>query len=537
MTSKVLKYATRSLLLGVGIGAGLYAYDPLLPSSSLRVSRALLSMAGVALDYKYTWWKTKDLETTDPVAYEKTSSDLHQRSAERVLKLCETNKGLYIKVGQYLSTLTYVLPKEYTRTLQKLQDQAPTVDFATVKAVIKEDLGKEIDEVFSHFDPNPLAAASLAQVHHAVTKDGQEVAVKIQYPELRKNFSADMLVHYLILKSARFLFKGFRLEWMHPEIEENLSKELDFENEGRNAERTAENFRKQPEVYVPKIFWNATSKRILTMEFIHGFKITNRKALEQEGFDLVDVCSTAVQAMSDMIFVHGFVHCDPHPGNLFVRRKPATGLLSRFRRTPHQVVILDHGLYREMSSHTRKSYCDLWHALILRDDARVKAASEALGVKNWHFLAVAVLMRPYKSSIVGFANPVRKSDVEEMVKEFEGDRFGFFGVMEQMPRELLLVFRNQNYIRALGHELGYPVNRFRIMARSALRGKYGQGGWVESRSVIGRMVDRVGYRWEKFRFEWNLWSSDAIMWLMFTYLKWFRPDTIQQLESNRFMAP
>ena len=147
-------------------------------------------------------------------AEDKAAQDaaLHQKAADRILRLCEANKGLYIKVGQSISTLNHILPAAYTTTMRKLQDHAPTVDFATVARVIAEDFGRPVDELFASFEHTPIAAASLAQVHRATTAQGQKVAVKVQFPDLRREFDGDMYVHELVLWAAEIMFRGFNFQ-------------------------------------------------------------------------------------------------------------------------------------------------------------------------------------------------------------------------------------------------------------------------------------------------------------------------------------
>lgn len=456
----------------------------------MRNTRALCTMATIAADYKYTWWRYN--EETDPELFKEKTAEVHQRSADRMLWLCFQNKGLYIKVGQYLSTLHHAIPHEYLQTLKVLQDHAPTMDYTIVQRIIEEDLGAKPEQLFREFDKIPLAAASLAQVHHAVAHDGRELAVKIQYPTLRDEFSGDMFTHWLVLNMADMLFDHFDLAWMHDELEQNLVKELDFENEARNSERCAHNFRGKTNIYVPKVEWPLTTKRVLTMEFIHGLKINDTNGLKKQGIDVKDAAGLAIEALAEQIYLHGFVHCDPHPGNIFVRwvdhgkveQERHGGVWDALRSFVQlfwkrsetksrelQVVLLDHGLYREMEEEVRINYCQLWKNLIIRDDDKVKEYCKKLGVDDdWDMFSLIVLMRPYNHSTLPGVQGLAQLDLERVRAEFQAKIKVMMTLMRQMPRELLLVFRNQNYLRALNKELGDPVNRFTIMARVAVKG-------------------------------------------------------------------
>lgn len=187
-------------------------YEPRLFISATRTFRALTNLAIVAAQLKYAW--IMQARDTTLSAEDKAAQDaaLHQTAADRILRLCEANKGLYIKVGQSISTLNHILPAAYTTTMRKLQDHAPTVDFATVARVIAEDFGRPVDELFASFEHTPIAAASLAQVHRATTAQGQKVAVKVQFPDLRREFDGDMYVHELVLWAAEIMFRGFNFQ-------------------------------------------------------------------------------------------------------------------------------------------------------------------------------------------------------------------------------------------------------------------------------------------------------------------------------------
>lgn len=459
-----------------------FIYDS---KQTMRYVRSFYTCVGIALDYKITWYKYPD---EHPEFKEKTSA-LHLRSAQKMRRLCEKNAGLYIKVCQYLASLNHVLPPEWIETMRPLQDQAPFVGMDEVNAVFQEDFGKLPLEIYDEFDPVPIAAASLAQVHRARRKDGKEVAVKVQYRTLRDEFQGDMFVHKVIVHSAKYLFEGFNLGWMHEEVKVNLFKELDFIVEGQNAERCAYNFRNDPRIHVPEIDWDLTSHRIMTMEFINGYKITDHDALEHLGVSKKQVTGLMINSMSKQIFVDGFAHCDPHPGNLFIRKTDNgysnwvvrtvrkllyVATLGLYRPQPEwQLVILDHGLYKELSEQTRVDYCRLWRALIMQDDDQVRSLIHRLGVSDeyWPLFAMAVLMRPYKGFMTHHHNaPKSKEDIEKLRSKMKSNALKITEMMQQMPRELLLILRNQNYLRSLNKEMGIPVNRFTIMARQAVAG-------------------------------------------------------------------
>ena len=251
---------------------------------------------------------------------------------------------------------------------------------------------------------------------------------------------------------------------MHDEIADNLTKELDFIHEGKNSERGRRKFNDthNTAVYIPAVYWSHTTKRVLTMEWCDGVKVNDKEGLQRMGISPGAACTTAIEAMSEQIFLHGFVHCDPHPGNIFVRRTPP-GTPSSL---PYQVIIFDWGLCRQMRESVRINYCNLWTALIMRRDADVIAAVKALGVDSdddsWELIAMSILMRPYSASAVGFANKISSQDMAALRVTIAGKMDKWVDSFQQMPRELLLVLRNQNYLRSLNWEMGQPCNRFRV---------------------------------------------------------------------------
>jgi len=541
---------------------------------SWRFCTTICTMARIAADYKYTWWKYPD----DNPDHDHQTSDLHLRSARTLLHLFQTQKGLYIKVGQYLSSMQHGLPREYINTLRVLQDQAPTIPYELVEKVFREDFGGKLPhEVFAHFETTPLASASLAQVHKALTHEGEEVAVKVQYPNLRKDFVVDMFTHQVVLEAAGWIFKGWNLGWMHGELYDSLAKELDFENEAHNAEATARFFRSlnNTRVHVPAIDWRYTTKRVLTMEFIYGVKITEREQIQKMGIDPAAAVTLALEAMSQQIFWFGFVHCDPHPGNLFISRMPKKTKKARVKasamnqqgrlsskddvaESSHQhndfrLVILDHGLYRELREQTRLDYCQLWRSLVLQDDEKVQRYSKALGVEEWELFALVVLMRPYKTLPQSGRIKISPGKLQQMQKDLMKQVDIVFDMMEKMPRELLLVMRNQNYLRALAYEYKGQVNRFRIMARVASKGvdfrrpSFGDRRPTPSPSLAPSPSPSLSLSlslslsslasWFRalvysLRFEVGLWYSDVRYWLSTLAMAYAAPRLVAELEPE-----
>jgi predicted unusual protein kinase regulating ubiquinone biosynthesis (AarF/ABC1/UbiB family) len=227
----------------------------------------------------------------------------------------------FIKVGQLFSTRADLFPSEYVEELAKLQDQVPAFSYEQVEAIVEQELGKKIPEIFHGFEPIPLAAASLGQVHKAQLHSGELVVVKVQRPGLRKLFEIDLA----ILKGITRYFQnhpnwGRGRDWLgiYDECCRILWEEVDYLNEGRNADTFRRNFRNAEWVKVPRVYWRYTSPRVLTLEYAPGIKISHYEALEAAGVDRKQVAQLGAQAYLQQLLNDGFFHADPHPGNIAV---------------------------------------------------------------------------------------------------------------------------------------------------------------------------------------------------------------------------
>lgn len=227
----------------------------------------------------------------------------------------------FIKIGQLFSTRADIFPGEYVEELAKLQDKVPAFSYEQVEAIIEQELGKKLPVLFQSFEPIPLAAASLGQVHKAVLHTGESVVVKVQRPGLKKLFEIDLQ----ILKGITRYFQnhptwGRGRDWVgiYEECCRILWEEIDYLNEGRNADTFRRNFRVYDWVKVPRVFWRYTSPRVLTLEYVPGIKISQYEALEAAGVDRKAIARYGAQAYLHQLLNNGFFHADPHPGNLAV---------------------------------------------------------------------------------------------------------------------------------------------------------------------------------------------------------------------------
>ncbi|RUS28815.1 ABC1 family-domain-containing protein [Jimgerdemannia flammicorona] len=293
---------TRRLALLTTTFAGLYVYDEKANAQVLqRNTRTLYNGLVLAADYKLNF-TAKNAAGID---------DLHERVARRLLHVCKANGGLYIKLGQTIGAQSAVLPAAYQRHFRTLYDAAPAVGYDEVVKIFLQEFGVHPSDVFAEFSHEPVASASIAQVHRATLRNGTVVAVKVQKPEIRAQMGWDLMAYRALLTLYERLF-DLPLKWSADYTERHLRMEADFENEGRNSELAWRGVQEEPtlkgRVYIPKVFWEYTGKRVLVCEWIDGVRLTDVDGLENIGVKPEEAMRTAVDMFASQIFQSGFVH-------------------------------------------------------------------------------------------------------------------------------------------------------------------------------------------------------------------------------------
>jgi predicted unusual protein kinase regulating ubiquinone biosynthesis (AarF/ABC1/UbiB family) len=296
-------------------------------------------------------------------------SRAHQKNAERIYGLATRLQGMLIKTCQFISSRADVAPVEYVTTLSRLQDSVRPRSFAQVVNVFEGEFGKHPDDLFDNFSRRPIASASLAQVHRARTKSGDDVAVKVQYPGIDRIIETDLRNISILVRILARIEKNFDFRILMRELNTNIPRELDFVLEGKSSERVARDLAHRADIKIPKVYWETTRRRVLTTEFIEATKISDIPALEAQGIDANRVALIMTEAYCEQILVHGYFHADPHPGNLLVLPGPV-------------VVFIDFGLSKELPEEFRRNYARLIMALISRENDAMVAAFRAIGFKT-----------------------------------------------------------------------------------------------------------------------------------------------------------
>jgi predicted unusual protein kinase regulating ubiquinone biosynthesis (AarF/ABC1/UbiB family) len=323
-------------------------------------------LARVFIGYKLISFreKRKGKEWADP-----RREKHHRWSAERFYATAVKNQGLLIKTGQLLGTRPDVLPEAYVDVLSHLHDEVPPETFENIRHVIERELGRPLEEIYAEFDPQPVASASLAQVHRAKLHDGRVCAVKVQYPGIEHIVDIDLDNLRFFINVLNRLDRSMDYRFVADEMRQTIPKELDFINEGHNAERIAHDFAYVEDIVVPKIYWDYSSRRVLTMEYIDGVKITDLEGLRRMGIDVSDVAKILVHAFAEMIVRHGFFHADPHPGNLMVLPGP-------------KLVIIDFGQAKDLGPAFRDTLVEFTRHIISGDQKAMGMAMRDLGFRT-----------------------------------------------------------------------------------------------------------------------------------------------------------
>ncbi|MEQ9552465.1 MAG: AarF/ABC1/UbiB kinase family protein [Coleofasciculus sp. G3-WIS-01] len=362
----------------------------------------------------------------------------------------------FIKVGQLFSTRSDLFPGEYVEELSKLQDRVPAFNYDQVEAIVKKDLGKSVSELFGNFDPIPLAAASLGQVHKAQLQSGEEVVVKVQRPGLQKLFTIDLQ----ILKGIARYFQnhpdwGRGRDWMgiYEECCRILWEEIDYLSEGRNADTFRRNFRTYNWVKVPRVYWRYTSNRVLTLEYAPGIKISHYEALEAAGLDRKLLAQLGARAYLQQLLNDGFFHADPHPGNIAVSPEGS-------------LIFYDFGMMGRIKANVREELMQTLFGVAQKDATRVVESLVALGA-----LSPVDDMGPVRRSIQYMLDHFMDKPFEQQsVSEISDDLYEIaYGQPFRFPATFTFVMRAFSTLEGVGKGLDPEFNFMEVAKPFALQ--------------------------------------------------------------------
>ncbi|EFA72037.1 hypothetical protein B7O87_12470 [Cylindrospermopsis raciborskii CENA303] len=334
--------------------ASYYRYRPWLALA--RLLRILFSFAVFIFSLQWDEWRNQVEENRG-------------KRATQLRKLLTNLGPTFIKVGQALSTRPDLIRKDFLEELVKLQDQLPPFDHDIALNIIETNLNRSIDEIFTKLSPQPVAAASLGQVYRGTLVTGEEVAIKVQRPNLRPIITKDL---YLMRWAASWLSPWLPLNLGHDltlivdEFGTKLFEEIDYMNEGRNAEKFAHNFRNNPQVKVPVIYWSYSSHRVLTLEWINGYKLTDTERIRQAGLNPEGIIQIGVTSGLQQLLEYGFFHADPHPGNLFAV-------------DDGRMAYIDFGMMDQLEETTKETLVDALVHLVNKDYADLAEDFVSLG--------------------------------------------------------------------------------------------------------------------------------------------------------------
>ncbi|KAI5777367.1 ABC1 domain protein [Geopyxis carbonaria] len=515
LSPRARKYVRRLAYTSTTIGI-LYAADVYLNYATFtRNIRTIATCALIAADYKLNFNPGKDATEL---------SRLHERSADRILHMCLANGGLYQKIGQAIAMQSAVLPLVVQQKFSRFFDETPQASYKDVERVLREEFGDRFpgrgditNRIFEpgSFETRAVGSASVAQVHKARLVTGEEVAVKIQKPWIKRQVTLDLWVFRMVTDVFSTRMFGLPLSFLTPYICERLLSETDFLNEAQNAQHTADFIASEPslkgKVHVPVVYKDYSTKRVMVAEWIDGIGVAEREVLTGQyrddnsvghpintprsiaarqgpirrirgdgegawdmkqkhrrvyglGLREKDVMKTMVDVFCAQMFLFGWVHCDPHPGNILVRR---------LKNGKPQVILLDHGLYITTTPKFRHEYALFWKSLLTFDNATIQKVADSWGIGNSDLFASATLLRPYQggsqeiATIVGGSKAGGAKTAYEAHQQMREKIAEFIVNQEQMPKELVFIGRNMRIVQANNQNLGAPVNRIKIIANWA----------------------------------------------------------------------
>lgn len=386
----------------------------------------------------------------------------HKKCALITLHALQTNGGIFIKLGQHIGAMTYLLPRQWTETMIPLQDHCPESSFSNIQEMFIEDMGISMADLFESVDPKPIGVASLAQVYRGTLKGSREkVAIKCQHPSLKEYVPIDVWLTKTVFWLLDKVFPEYPLTWLGDELQSSIYNELDFCKEAQNARNTAayfKKFEKLTALRIPKVI--KADKRILIMEYVEGKRLDDLNYIDKHKISRSEVSSCLSHIFNNMIFTPNVgLHCDPHGGNLAIRALPNKS------NTGHnfEIILFDHGLYRFPDTRTRRQYAKFWLALLDRNrEGMKKYAKQFAHITDEEFplFAAAISGRSIDFALNYDISKRRSNDeINQMTKGLlEGSLFAdLMSILSHIPRIVLLILKTNDLTRHLDECLQNPL--------------------------------------------------------------------------------
>jgi predicted unusual protein kinase regulating ubiquinone biosynthesis (AarF/ABC1/UbiB family) len=380
----------------------------------------------------------------------------HERGAQRVLETAQTLGGALIKACQFASTRPDLLPATYIHALIPLQDRMPPQPWHNIKRTIESELGRPLDAVFAEIEEEPVAAASISQVHRALLHDGWQVAVKVQYSDIQDLVTTDLAVLGRLIEIVSGIAPAIKLQPILDYLQATLPLELDFAHEAGAMAQLRAALRHRSDVVVPEVVPELSTGRLIVMEYVDGIKITEREALEEAGIAPEAVAALLNDVYAEQMLRAGILHADPHPGNLLVQPGP-------------RLVLLDHGLTVPLAPSLVESLRQMVQALISGDLAALTRTLVAAGVQLDDEVDLAGLL-----GLVGvlLGNAQAEDIDEEAAQPARSGKGVAIGLrlgksIGSIPTDLLLVGRTLGLLDGISKQLDSHIDTLELVAHHA----------------------------------------------------------------------
>ncbi|PIN15324.1 putative unusual protein kinase [Handroanthus impetiginosus] len=430
----------------------------------------------------------------------------HERNAKRVLNLIVELEGLWVKLGQYLSTRADVLPPAYIRLLRQLQDSLPPRPLEEVCQTINKELGKSMEDLFLSFDIVPLATASIAQVHRATLADLQEVVVKVQHEGIKEIILEDLknaksIVDWIAWAEPQYNFNPMIDEWC-----KEAPKELDFNNEAENTRKVSRNLGTPCQFFLflhcqLDVLIIMSTEKVLVLEYMDGVRLNDSESLQALGVDKQKLVEEITRAYAHQIYVDGFFNGDPHPGNFLVSKSP-----------PHRPILLDFGLTKGLSSSMKQALAKMFLASAEGDHVALLSSFAEMGLK----LRLDIPDQVMEISNVFFRSSTPAHEAQQNLKAFAEQRDRNLKVLQEkmnlnkkevkrfnpvdaFPGDIIIFSRVINLLRGLSSTMDVRivyVDVMRPFAESVLQGNVNRGPvfnacWIHDSPVLSNVEEKL----------------------------------------------